>query len=113
MEREEFFKKFLQNTDDTGRFIVKSSKTGITYCVEALDLRNNTSKGWGDVNPATGGVEGAYGGKYKGSIKKEESMISEENGLINIHETPAGVSPFAYINFIDEERYEEGFRPKS
>lgn len=113
MEREEFYKKFLADTDETGRFIVRSSKTGIAYFVEVLDPRHNTSERFGDINPATGQIEGAYGLKYKGSIKRDESMISEENGCINIHETPKGVSPYAYINSIDDQRYEEGFRPKS
>ena len=113
MEREEFFKKFLADTDDTGRFVVKSSKTGIVYFVEGLDPRQNKSKTFGDLNPATGEVEGAYGLKYKGSVKKEQSMITEENGLVNITELPEGTSPHSYINMIDEERYKEGFRPKN
>ena len=33
MNKEEFAKKFLTNTDETGRFIVKSLRTGKTYYV--------------------------------------------------------------------------------
>ena len=36
-------KRFLINSDDTGRFIVKSIKTGKTYFVEALDGKERTS----------------------------------------------------------------------
>ncbi len=110
---QEFFKKFLKETDDTGRFMVRSSKTGILYCVEPIDPRHNKSERFGDINPATGEVEGAYGLKYKGSVKKEESLITEENGLINIKELSEGTSPHSYIEAIDEVRYMEGFRPKS
>ena len=120
MTKQEFFKRFLQNTDETGRFIVKSYLTGITYCVEAIDPKRDEipkavipKERFGDINPATGKTEGAYGLKYKGSIKHEESMITEENGLLNIKQLPVGVSPYAYINQIDEIRYAEGFRPKT
>lgn len=34
--RREVLQRFLANTDKTGRFIVKSSVTGITYFVEPL-----------------------------------------------------------------------------
>ena len=37
MKREDFIKKFLLDNDETGRFIVKSKKTGKTYFVEAID----------------------------------------------------------------------------
>lgn len=45
-------KRFLKNTDDTGR----------KYYVEPIGGHSD----WGDINPATKEVEGDYGEKYKG-----------------------------------------------
>ena len=104
-------KGFLDRSEETGRFIVYSEKTGITYCVEAIDTNKRIV--WGDVNPATDKVEGSYGSKYKGSIKAEESLILEENGFQNIQQLEAGVSPLGEIERIDSIRYEEGYRPKT
>ena len=100
----DFKKKFLTNTDETGRFIVKSLKTGKTYFVEAID--GDEKSVWGDYNPATKKFEtDNYGSKYKGSIKKDESLITEENGFDKIHTLKPGESPLDYINRIDEEYY--------
>ena len=44
-------------------------------------------------------------GKYKGSIKPEESMITEENGFDKIHTLKEGESPLEFIERIDEEYY--------
>ena len=66
----DFKKKFLFNRDETGRFIVKSIKTGKSYFVEAIDGEERTS--WDDVDPATKKMTGSYGDKYKGSIRKFE-----------------------------------------
>ena len=35
--RREVLQRFLQNTDNTGRFVVQSKITGITYYVEPID----------------------------------------------------------------------------
>lgn len=100
----DFTKKFLTNTDESGRFIVKSIKTGKTYYVEPIDGDEKTV--WGDFNPATKKFETSnYGDKYKGSIKPEESMITEEAGFDKIHTLKVGESPLEYINKIDEEYY--------
>lgn len=101
----DFTKRFLINSDETGRFIVKSLKTGKTYYVETIDGVERTS--WGDYNPATKAFETAsYGTKYKGSIKPDESMITEENGFDKIHSIGPGESPLDYINRIDDEYYD-------
>jgi len=100
---EEFKKKFLTNTDESGRFIVKSLKTGKTYYVEPIDGDEKTS--WGDFDPATKKFQGAYGLKFKGSIKPEESLITKENGFEKIHTLGVGESPLDYINRIDDEYY--------
>lgn len=44
-------KRFLTNTDETGRFIVKSLVTGKKYYVEPIG--NGHPADWGDINPAT------------------------------------------------------------
>lgn len=49
-------KRFLTNTDETGRFIVKSLTTGKTYYVEPIG--NGHPADWGDINPATKKIEG-------------------------------------------------------
>ena len=103
---EDIRKRFLINNDDTGRFLVTSTKTGKTYFVEAIDSDELTK--WGDYDPATKKFQTEnYGQKYKGSIKPEESMITEENGFTNIHTLGVGVSPLDYINRIDNEYYEK------
>ena len=101
----DFKKRFLFNRDETGRFIVKSVKTGKSYFVEVIDGDERTN--WGDVDPATKKITGSYGDKYKGSIRKEESMITKENGFDKIHTLGVGESPLDYINRIDDEYFEK------
>lgn len=101
----DFKKRFLFNRDETGRFIVKSIKTGKSYFVEVIDGDERTN--WGDVDPATKKMTGSYGDKYKGSIRKEESMITKENGFDKIHILGVGESPLDYINRIDDEYFEK------
>lgn len=103
MEKD-FRKRFLTNRDETGRFIVKSLKTGRTYFVETIDGDERTS--WGDYNPITKDFETSNYGKHKGSIKEEESLITEGNGFNKIYYLGVGESPLDYINRIDEE-YEQ------
>ena len=101
----DFKKRFLFNRDETGRFIVKSIKTGKSYFVEVIDGDERTN--WGDVDPATKKMTGSYGDKYKGSIRKEESMITKANGFDKIHTLGVGKSPLDYINRIDDEYFEK------
>ena len=42
-------KRFLTNTDETGRFIVKSITTGRSYYVEPIG--SGHSSDWGDMDP--------------------------------------------------------------
>lgn len=93
--------KFLTNTDETGRFIVTSQRTGKTYAVEPI-LGKNTPT-WGDMDPATKKLSGQYGKKYTGAIEKKESLITIENGFEKIHNLENGVSPLAYIDMLDEK----------
>lgn len=97
----DFVNKFLVNRDETGRFIVKSKKTGKTYFVEPIDGDERTC--WGDYNPVTKDFETSNYGKYKGSIKPEESMITKENGFDKIHVLGVGESPLDYIDRIERD----------
>lgn len=103
MEKKDFIKNFLFNRDETGRFIVKSERTGKTYFVEPIDGDERTV--WGDYNPATKTFETGNYGKYKGSVRPSESMITEENGFEKIHSLGPGESPLDYIERIDDEYY--------
>ncbi len=99
MDMLEVNKKFFKDTDHTGRFIIVSYRTGRKYYVEPLD---GDKVKWGDLNPATGKVEGSYGQKYKGSIPEKDSLITEENGFKNIQFLQPGVSPIRYIDKLDD-----------
>lgn len=97
--RQDILKRFLTNTDETGRFLMKSRLTGITYFVEPI--YNGKTPTWGDLNPATGQIEGNYGSKYTGAVTKKESLITEENGFQNIGFFKG--SPFGAIEVRDKE----------
>jgi hypothetical protein len=105
MKKEDLVRKFLYNRDETGRFIVKSPKTGRIYFIEPIDGDERTV--WGDYNPATKDFETSNYGKYKGSVKPSESMITEEKGFEKIHTLGVGESPLEFINRIDEEYYKK------
>lgn len=96
----EFKKKFFEKTEHTGRHVVISFRTGKTYAIEPM---GDPHTKWGDLNPATGKVEGKYGSKYRGSIDEKDSLITKENGFRNITTLPAGVSPAAYIEELDAQ----------
>ena len=95
----EIKKRFLTNTDETGRFVVKSFTTGISYYVEPIG--DGHFEKWGDVDPSTKKMTGSYGEKYAGSIRKEESLITEDNGFVNISEVKG--SPLSEIYERDKE----------
>lgn len=93
--------RFLRDSDNTGRFIVKSKVTGKKYFVEVIG--NAHSADWGDLDPATKKMTGNYGDRYEGCIPEKESLITEDNGFENIAELPPGVSPFDEIDRRDKE----------
>jgi len=97
---QEFNKRFLTDSDETGRFTVTSLITGRKYYVEPIDGKPVQ---WGDVNPATKKIEGSYGKKYKGSISESESLITKENGFDTITYSGVGSSPFSEIDRRDKE----------
>ena len=76
-------KRFLTGTDKTGRFIISSKITGITYFVEPID-NGKPDKLLGDVDPATNKLNGDYGNKVVGAVKEQDSLITENNGFVNI-----------------------------
>ena len=94
-------KEFLVNRDETGREIVFYPETGKKYYVEYIEPRVKVTSGWGDVNPATGDVEGSYGSKYRGVIKESESLITKENGFNEISEGKG--SPYWKIQQMHDE----------
>ncbi len=75
--------RFLTNTDETGRFIVKSMKTGKVYFVEPIDDRPDHMI-WGDIDPASKTISGDYGSKYRGAVNSKDSLITEQNGFGDI-----------------------------
>ena len=97
--------EFLTNTDDTGRFIVESKRTGKTYFVEPIDNRSKTDwTQWGSIDPATGKMMNKPGfRKYHGAINEEESLITKDNGFKNIQLLEPGVSPLAAVYAIDDK----------
>ena len=92
----------MTNRDETGRFIVKSIRTGKTYYVEPIGSKRSAD--WGSYNPGTGKVEHKKGfDKYSGSISESESLITKENGFENITYTEIGGSPFSVIDEMDSK----------
>jgi hypothetical protein len=98
-------KRFLTNTDETGRFIVTSQRTGKSYFVEPIDAQSKTDwTGWGSVDPATGKLMNKPGfRKYHGAVKPEDSLVTEENGFSKVHDLEPGMSPHAYIEYLDAQ----------
>ena len=94
--------RFLNKTDDTGRFIVYSTRTGRSYFGEPI-VTEHTPK-WGSIDPATGNLMHKKGdGKYKGGIEPSESLITVENGFEadKIHMLDRGTSPHHAIDVLD------------
>lgn len=98
-----FTSRFLTNTDDSGRFIVCSIRTGKRYFVEPIDSRSKTDwTAWGSIDPATGKMMNKQGfRKYAGAVKPEDSLITESNGFDKITMLEPGTSPLAWIDVRD------------
>lgn len=97
-------KRFLINSDQTGRFILTSTRTGKKYFVEPISSRVGSDHG--DINPATKKLEGTYGHKYKGAVRPEESLVTEENFDV-VHELGVGQSPISYIEALDDQYFNQ------
>ena len=94
-------KRFLTNSDKTGRFIVISKITGKKYYVEPIG--NTHAADWGDLDPATKKMTGTYGERYEGCVPEKDSLITEENGFEKIELLEPGVSPMSEIERRDKE----------
>lgn len=88
---------FLVNSEETGKHIVTSLRTGKKYYVEPI---GNGRSDWGDVDPATGKITGNYGSKYTGSVTEQNSVVTEENGFKNVVTISSG-SPYGVIQEMD------------
>jgi hypothetical protein len=96
-------KQFLTHTDETGRFIVSSGRTGKVYFIEPID-NGNVRTEWGSIDPATKQLTNKKGhDKYKGAVTEAESLITPENGFVNIALLEPGTSPFAEIERRDAQ----------
>jgi hypothetical protein len=105
-------KQFFENRDETGRFRVTSSKTGVSYYIEPQG--NGRPADWGSYNPSTGNIENKKGfDKYTGSVLPHETIITEENGFENIDMIGVGTSVASEIDRRDEIHYANGRRPKN
>lgn len=97
--------RFLTNTDETGRFIVTSQRTGKSYFVEPIDKMAKTDwTSWGSIDPATGKLMNKPGfRKYAGAVQEKDSLVTKENGFSKIHDLEPGMSPLAYIDELDKK----------
>ena len=99
----DFKKRFLMDTDATGRFIITSVVTGRKYFVEPIDDNPEIASQWGDWEPGMKKYTGHYGKKHIGSVKSKDSLITTENGFEKIHNLKPGESPIYYANRLDRE----------
>ena len=100
-------KNFLVDRDNTGREIIKFLDTGKEYFIEYIG--NGRMADWGSIDPASGKLMNKKGaGKFNGSIRPEESLITKENGFDEIHEGEG--SPYEKINQMHEKwKKENGY----
>lgn len=92
-------KRLFADTDQTGRHVVTSVRTGKKYFIEPI---GDPHINWGSIDPASGDLVNKKGaGKYRGSIDEKDSLITAENGFTNIETLPPGVSPMAVIEARD------------
>ncbi|MBC8755441.1 hypothetical protein H2O64_12255 [Kordia sp. YSTF-M3] len=81
--RQDVLQKFFYRTEDSGRFLVTSKRTGVTYFVEPIDAGKPAIL-WGDLDPVTKKMTGDYGNVRRGAVLAKESLITEANGFQNI-----------------------------
>lgn len=104
-------KDFLSGTDDTGRFVLTSTKTGIKYFIEPISKLSTAN--WGSIDPITGKMVNKKGfDKHKGAITHDQTMITEENGFKNITLLEPGVSPISEIQRRDAKHFEDRMNGK-
>lgn len=77
----------------TGRYFYRDQKTGRTFCIEPISDRAQKVD---DQQWTNGGIDPVRGG----AIREEESVITPENGFVNIAHLPPGTSPDGYIQML-------------
>ena len=97
--------QFLTNTDASGRFIVKSQRTGRTYYVEPV---GDPRIAWGSVDPSNTqpGAKLMHkkgDGKHRGSVDERDSLVKLENGFDKVHLLEPGTSPLHAIEVFDAQ----------
>ncbi len=95
MNIKSFMREFLKDSEKTGRFIVKSQYSDKIYFVEPI--HNGNPFLWGDYDPATKKMTGDYGNKYLGAITENESLLTKENGFVEVSYVHQG-SPLGLID---------------
>lgn len=98
-----FKTQFLINSEDTGRHIVFSQRTGRKYFIEPIGVKRCAD--WGSYNPSTGNIETKKGaGKHIGCVSTDESLIDQNKKYFDeIHNLEKGQSPYEYIERIDSK----------
>lgn len=103
--------RFFQDTDETGRFMVVSNVTGVSYFVEPIG--DGRGGDWGSYNPSTGNIENKKGfDKFTGSVHLKDSIVTPENGFKNVELLAEGESPMGIIALRDEAYEKAGVRKK-
>lgn len=74
----------------TGRYFYIDKKTGRKFCIEPISVRNQRTN---EKEIEVGGIMQVNGG----SVTESESIITKENGYINIEYLSAGTSPDGHI----------------
>lgn len=98
---ENFRKKFLVNSSETGRYIVFSFRTKKQYFVEPI---GDPHLEWGSLDQRTGKLIAKKGWKkFRGSIDEENSMITKENGFSKVHNLEVGMNPLGFIEQLDKQ----------
>lgn len=108
---DEVIQRFFEDTDETGRHAIRSAITGVWYFVEPIG--DGRGGDWGSLNPSTGDIEHKKGdGKYTGSVRVTDSLITEENGFTDIDLLEVGCSYMSEIAYRDMAHEMAGVRPK-
>lgn len=85
----------------TGRYFYRDHATGRTFCVEPIADRAQKVD---DLRWTNGGIDPVRGG----AVREEESIITPENGFVNIARLPPGTSPDGHIESLLRGRAPEG-----
>ena len=79
----------------TGRYYIRDPRSGRVFCVEPINERNQQQNA---DTFGQGGITQVRGG----SVHPHDSVITTENGFINICDLAPGMSPDAYIDHIQK-----------